>query len=193
MKVQTAVMFAVVLCAQSGFGQTRPIIPEVFQSRVSIEVTTGAGVSRGVGKVVFDQPSGKAREVYAIRPGPRDEFITRYDLGAIFRNDPPNCDVTDVTGAMPLTWGWVQNAKQGALEVIDGITVVFWADPDPRLAPFSFGTGTLRVGVTLDDSNTPVFYEVITPERTVRLHFLNFRTVFRAKPNLFKVPRQCSQ
>ena len=86
------------------------------------------------------------------------------------------------------------NAKQDNAEVIDGITVDFWVftksdpDPDPDLKPFSFGTGTLRVGVTPDDSNTPVFYEVITPERTVRLHFLNFRTAFRAKPNLFKVP-----
>ena len=181
MKVQTAVVFAVVLCAQSGFGQNRPIIPEVFQSRVSIEVTTGAGVSRGVGKVIFDQPAGKASEVYAIRPGPRDEFVTRYDLGAIFHNDPPSCDVTDVTGTMPLTWGWVQNAKQDNAEVIDGITVDFWVftksdpDPDPDLKPFSFGTGTLRVGVTPDDSNTPVFYEVITPERTVRLHFSEFQ------------------
>ena len=71
MKVQTAVVFAAGLCAQSGFGQNRPIIPEVFQSRVSIEVTTQRQCLEGCGQGGL---RGKASEVYAIRPGPRDEF-----------------------------------------------------------------------------------------------------------------------
>ena len=37
------VVFAVLLCAQSAFGQTRPHLSEVFQSPVTIEITTGTG------------------------------------------------------------------------------------------------------------------------------------------------------
>lgn len=78
-----------------GHRDTRPTIPEVFQSPVTIQVTTAADISTGVGKVIFDQPAGKARARYAFRSGPRDEIITRYDLGAIFRSDPTGCDVSD--------------------------------------------------------------------------------------------------
>ena len=122
---QLSVAVALLLCAQSALGQSRPILPEVFQSPVAIQITTGTDVTTGRGKVIFDQPDGKARQFYRLQSGQRDEIITRYDLGAIFRYDRPTCDVTEVTGTMPLTWGWVQNAKQAESEVIGDTTVTF--------------------------------------------------------------------
>jgi hypothetical protein len=188
-----SVVLGLLLCAASGFAQTRPTPSETFQSPVTIEITTATGVTKGVGKVVFDQPSGKAHEIYHLRSSPRDEIITRYDLGEILRTDGHTCDVTDVTGTMPPTWDWVQNAKMGTGDVVDGIPITYWVTTeivDP--SPFSFGPGKLRLGATNDQSATPVVFDVITPERTVRLHFLHFRTMFRAKPGLFRLPRHCS-
>src|SRR5689334_9564364 len=102
-----SVALGVLLWTHSAFGQTRPRPSEVFQSRVTVEITTATGVTKGVGKVVFDQTTGRAREYYRLQGGTRDETVTRYDLGAIIHNDPPTCDVTQVTGTMPRTWDWV--------------------------------------------------------------------------------------
>jgi hypothetical protein len=189
--IRTSVVGVLLLCAQSALGQTRPIVSEYFQSPVSIQIIeSDAEVARGVGRVVFDQAAGKGRVRYAL-PGSRTDIISRYDLGAVFDSEPPTCAVTPVAGPMPLTWGWIAQSKQAEITTIDGITVVFWTTTGGQPSVFGLGEGIQRIGTTLEDSTTPVFYELVTPERTVRLRFRNFRTVFRAKPNLFKLPRGC--
>jgi hypothetical protein len=178
------VVLALLLCAESAFGQTRPIISEVFQSPLAIEVTTGGEISEGWGYVSFDQPAGKAREFYAFESGQTHEILTRYDLGKIFTiANLRECDVTEVTGTMPPTWAWIQQAKQGPTEVIDGITVVSWigASATPPL---------LTIWTTIEDHTVPVFLDVVTPERSVRVRFLNWRTS-TPNPHLFNTPRRC--
>ena len=184
-RMQALVVFALLLGVQPALGQNRPIISEVFQSPVAIQVTTGADVTEGVGDLTFDQPNGMAFESYKFHHGPSFEIITRYDLGKVFDNDPPDCEITEVTGTMPTTWGWVANAKQGPTEVIDGITAVFWISIGTPPEP------TKRVALMLNDSNTPVVYDVITPEQTTRVHFLKWKTTLKNNPNLFKVPHRC--
>src|SRR5262249_13406463 len=140
-RMQALVVFALLQVVQPALGQTRPIISEVFQGHVAIQVTTAAGVAEGAGDLAVDQPNGMAREFYAFHGGPSYEIITRYDLGQVFRNDPPNCEATEITGTMPTTWEWVANAKMGDSDRINGKIVDYWVStgtfPDP----------TLRVGV----------------------------------------------
>jgi len=181
------VVFALLLCVQSAFGQTRPVLSEVFQSPVAIQITTGAGadadIVEGVGEVTFDQPAGQAREFYKFHSGSPSEIITRYDLGEIFSIDPPRCEATEVTGTMPLFWQWIAQAKQGNSVEIDDITYTEWV---------STGVGgDLKTVAATNDGTRPAYYEVTTPERTVRLTFLNWQTTFKQKPNLFKPPRKC--
>jgi len=180
------VVFALLLCAQSAFGQTRPQLSEVFQSPVTIRITTGADIVEGVGQVTFDQPAGKAREFYAFEDGPPSEIVTRYDLGKIYRFDAPECDVTEVTGTMPLFWGWVATAKQGAPVVIDGTTYTTWVSTGTAPNP------TQTVAAT-NDGTAPAYYEESTPERTVRITFLKWQTTFKEKPNSFEPPGRCSK
>jgi len=180
------VVFALLLCAQSAFGQTRPQLSEVFQSPVTIRITTGADIVEGVGQVTFDQPAGKAREFYAFEDGPPSEIVTRYDLGKIYRFVAPECDVTEVTGTMPLFWGWVATAKQGAPVVIDGTTYTTWVSTGTAPNP------TQTVAAT-NDGTAPAYYEESTPERTVRITFLKWQTTFKEKPNSFEPPGRCSK
>jgi hypothetical protein len=177
------VVFALLLCVQSAFAQTRPQLSEVFQSLVTIQVTgADAEISEGVGEVAFDQPAGKARERYLFHGGPPSEIITRYDLGKIFSIDPPACDVTEVTGPMPLSWGWIATAKQGAPVVINGISYTTWVSPD---------VDEQKTVATTSDGLTPAYYMVSTPEKTVRLTFLNWQTTFDQKKNALKPPNNC--
>lgn len=179
------------LSAQSAFGQRRPTPPEVFQSPVIVQITEGSSVSRGVGRVIFDQPAGKSRVRYAVS-GQRQDIISRYDLGSLFASEARTCTVTPLTGPMPPTWAWVANSKQANSEVVDGVEVFFWTATFDRESAFGLGTGIERVATTFDDNTTPVVYELITPERTIRLRFTNLRTDFRAKSNLFKPGRRCT-
>ena len=180
------VVCALLLCAQSAFAQTRPQLSEVFQSPVTIQITGAEGeVSEGVGDVAFDQPAGQARERYLFHGGPPSEIITRYDLGKVFTIDPPACDVTAVTAPMPLTWGWVATAKQGTSFLIDGVFYTEWV---------STGTGEPSKTVAATSAagtNIAAYYEVRTPEKTVKLTFLNWQTTFDQKTNALKPPNNC--
>ena len=187
------VVFAGLLCAQSAFGQTRPHLSEVFQSPVTIEITTGTGADaetvEGVGEVTHDQPAGKAREFYHFEDGPPSETITRYDLGKIFHFDPPECDVTVVTGTMPLFWDWVAQSKQGDAVEVNGISGTLWVSAGTPPAPTQILAAT-------NDGTTALYYEVrstgsVTPQQTVRITFLKWQTTFKQKPNLFKPPGKC--
>ena len=99
----------------------------------------------------------------------------------------------------PLCAASGSNATQGSGEIVDGIDITFWVSGNsanqPEPSGFSFGAGTmLRVGALSDpknDSDRPVILEIVTPERTVRLHFLNWRTTFGTNSSLFKIPRNC--
>jgi hypothetical protein len=182
-------VLALLLCTQPALGQTRPQLSEVFHSPVTIEITTGAGPDaetvEGVGEVWFDQPAGKAREVYRFPGGPPVEIITRYDLGQIFRIDPPGCEVEEVTAPMPLFWGWIAQAKQGDVaDEVNGLGGTEWRGTASAPAPQQ------TVGAT-NDGRTALYYEETTPERTVRITFLDWQTTFDEKPNLFKPPRRC--
>jgi len=183
-----SVVFALLLSVQPAFGQTRPQLSEVFQSPVTIQITTGTGagadIVEGVGQMTFDQPAGKANEFYAFEDGPPSEIITRYDLGKIFRFDPPECDVTEVTGTMPLFWGWIAQAKQGDAVVIDGVSYTTWVGP---------GLDPIQTVAATNDGSAPAYYEERTPERTVRITFLKWQTTFKEKPNLFNPPGPCSK
>jgi hypothetical protein len=176
------VVLALLVCGRSAFGQTRPTLSEVFQSPVTIQITTSTEVVEGVGEVTFNQPTGQADEFFEFEDSPPSEIITRYDLGKIFTVNPPHCDVTQVTGPMPLFWGWVAQAKQGDAVVIDGVSYTTWVGSS---------TNPMQTVAATNDGTTPAFYEESTPERTVRLTFLNWQTTFMQTPSLFKPPRRC--
>ena len=180
------VVLALLQCVQSASAQTRPQLSEVFQSLVTIQVTNAdAEISEGVGDVAFDQPAGKARERYLFPGGPPAEIITRYDLGKIFTIDRPACDVTEVTGPMPTSWGWIAQAKQGDSVVINDIIYTEWfstALDEPQ-----------RTVATTSDGTIPAYYVVSTPEKTVKITFLNWQTTFDQKNNALKPPNNCSK
>lgn len=178
------VVCALLVSVQSTFAQTRPRLSEVFQSPVIIHVASAEGeISEGVGDMAFDQPAGVARERYLFHGGPPTEIITRYDLGKIFSIDPPSCDVTDVTGPMPLTWGWVATAKQGSSVVVNGITYTKWVSNNTNEPQ--------KTVATTPDGTVAALYEVRTPEKIVRIEFLNWQTTFDQKKNALKPPNNC--
>ena len=178
------VVFALLLCAQSAFAQTRPQLSEVFESLVTVQVTGAGGeVSEGVGEVAFNQPAGQARERYLFHGDPPTEILTRYDLGKIFSIDPPSCDITEVAGPMPLTWGWIAGAKQDGAVVINGIPYTEWVFRDVD--------GSQKTVAATSDGTIPAYYQVSTPEKTVRLTFLNWQTTFNQKKDALKPPNHC--
>ena len=182
--MKVLVVFVLLLCIQSAFGQTRPLISEVFES-AAIQITSGTVVSEGVANLIVDQPDGKARQLFAFHSGPAYEIITRYDLGEIFLIDRPECDVTPpVTVTMPTMWGWVAQATFAGPMVIDHITVDVWK--------YTAGGVALTVAVRAEDANTPVFFERTTSTESFTLHFLNWRTD-KPDPNLFNVHSFCLQ
>ena len=182
------VVCASLVCAKSAFGQTRPVLPAVFQSHVNIQITTGTGADaetvEGAGEMIFNQPAGQAREFYAFEGGLPTERITRYDLGKIFTKEPPRCDVEEVTGEMDPFFGWVANSKMGAGDEVNGITGTTWVSTGTAPAP------TLTLLAT-NDGTTPLYYQEATTERTVRIVFLTWQTTFKQLPNLFKPPINC--
>ena len=184
------VVFALLLCVKPALGQTRPIISEVFQSAVTIQITTGVGAdavsSEGAGQMSFDQPAGKAREFYAFGEGAPTEIITRYDLGQIFHFNRPTCEIETVTGSMPLFWDWVANAKQGAGMVVHGKPYATWVSLDSA-------TQEVKTVAATNDGTRPVFYEARTPEGSVSITFLSWQTTVKPKPDLFDPPEQCSE
>ena len=173
---------ALFLCGQPAFAQTRPILSEVFQSRVIIQITTGADVVEGEGELVYNQPAGQADEFYEFDDGSSSEIISRYDLGKIFTIDSTGCDVTTATGSLPLFWGWVANAKQGAGVVIDGVEYTTWV---------STGTDERKTLAATNDGTIPAYYEDSTLDRTVRITFSKWKPTF--KKNAVKPPHSCPQ
>ncbi len=182
------VVCALVLCAQSAFAQTRPDLSAVFQSHVTIQITTGIGADvetvEGTGEMIFNQPAGQAREFYAFEDGPPLERITRYDLGKIFTRNPPRCDVEDVTGSMLPFFGWVASAKQGNADEVNGITGTTWVSTGTPPEP-------TQILLATNDGTIPLYYQEETAERTVRIIFLTWETTFGQQPNLFKPPNKC--
>ena len=179
------VLCALLLSVQSAFAQTRPQLSEVFQSLVTVQVTGAGGeITEGVGEVAFNQPAGQAHERYLFPGDPPTEIITRYDLGKIFTIEQPSCDVTEVTLPMPLFWGWIAQAKQGDSVDINGVTYTQWVS-----------TGTVgqpqQVVAATPEGTIPAFYQVTTPEQTVRITFLNWHPTFDPKKNALKPPSNC--
>jgi hypothetical protein len=182
------VVCALFLCAKSSFAQTRPNLSAVFQSHVTIQITTGTGADaqtvEGSGEMIFNQPAGQAREFYTFEDHPPVERISRYDLGKIFTRNPPSCDVEDVTGPMLPFFGWVANSKMGGADEVNGVTGTKWIStgtaPDPTLTLLATNDGT-----------APLYYQEETAERKVRIIFLTWQTTFGQQPNLFKPPNKC--
>jgi hypothetical protein len=83
---------------------------------------------------------------------------------------------------MPLFWGWVADAKQGSGVVIDGVDYATWV---------AGGLDETQTVAATNDGTIPAYYEVSTPDRTVRITFLKWRTKF--KKNAVKPPRSCPQ
>lgn len=183
------VVLALLLCAQSALGQTRPRLSEVFQSPVTIQITTGtddaAETVKGKGEVTAN--GSQVNEFYTFKGSSNLEIISRYDLGEIFTISPPRCDVEEVEDTDPpfvSFFGWVANAKMGGADEVNGITGTTWVSTGTLPAP-------TRVLLATNEGDTPLYYEERTPERTVRIIFLDYQTTFKQKPNLFKPPRHC--
>jgi hypothetical protein len=186
---------ALFLCAHSAFGQTRPVLSEVWKSHVVIQITTGTGADamtvEGVGEMTFNQPAGQAREFYAFKDGSPTERISRYDLGKIFTSKPPNCDVEDVTGTMEPFFAWVANAKMGSSDEVNGIVGTTWVStgtaPNPTLTLLATNGGTG------EPPPIPLYYQEATADRTVKIIFLDWQATFNLTPNLFTPPNKCVQ
>ena len=54
-----------------------------------------------------------------------------------------------------------------------------------------YGGSPQKVVAATPEGTIPAFYEVRTPEQTVRITFLNWQTSFEPKKNALKPPNNC--
>jgi len=186
-----AILALALACTVSA--QTRPNIPENFFAEVQTELHQQDNVLFGDGRWAVDTFQNKGAEDYKFQDQRHGGYfyvfnLQRYDLGYVYElssNQRNTCHEQAVSGNMPLTWGWVQNATYGGQKDFHGITLDTWVA--------NFGGITLTLGVNTTDPNVPVIFNRDQTTSALYINFYRYNPSNDFDHNVFNVPQFCNQ
>jgi len=167
--------------------QTRPQLPEIFQSRIAVDIkSNGSNPDVGYGVWISNQPKGESLEEWVFDRAPqRNNFLLqRYDLGVTYSSEVnAPCLKTGVTGEMPRYWDWIKIANFSGHSTRRGIPTERWE--------LTMGYATVGIEVSSNPGRTtPMSYWRFSPARNVTIEFLDFE-VTEPNPIYFSVPNYC--
>jgi len=181
-------LFLFVLNAFCAKDPPRPQITEIFSAtgQVLVKIPKQPPL-KGTSMIANNQPIGVGMETldFPNFPSLNTHIIQRFDMNTIFELDgidPTDCDANPVSGEMPAFWSWVKRSEYKGQQVFFGVKADLWEA--------TRGAAKLSLGVSVNNSNIPMWFRRVTPYREFNLIFTQFNATV-PDPSVFTIPQVC--
>eukprot|EP00118_Oscarella_pearsei_P025783 m.308767 g.308767 ORF g.308767 m.308767 type:complete len:218 (+) comp44731_c0_seq1:50-703(+) len=179
----------------------RPHFPATFRAEFHVTIATAnqTPIAYGEGHWDVDYQGNKSMVRYDVHQPDHHEvtsiYLERYDLGYKYSTNSENkslCEKTAVTGHMPPTWSYLDDATFKGTEKYNDKEVEIWEGQSGA----SHTGETVDVGVYEENQNEPVLMKFnLTTNGTVFMVTYEMST-FEAKvppDSSFKIPKECQK